>query len=77
MVWASKFRHNILMNALLQVVSRRSATIGVPNEDVVPVGADHLQIADSRTRMMTDFKGSSMNARSWVLTYPKSIDVSD
>lgn len=36
--------HVVLTNVLPQIVSERSATIGVANEHVVPITGDHLEI---------------------------------
>ena len=44
MAWASDFWHINLMNALLQIVSRKSATIGVVHENIEGIEGDHRQI---------------------------------
>ena len=38
------FRHMNLINALLQIVSKKSARIGVSHEKLVPVEGDHRRI---------------------------------
>ena len=44
MAWASNFQHMNLMNALLQIVSKKSATIGVVHENIEGVEGDHRRI---------------------------------
>ena len=48
MAWTPNSPHIVLINALLQIVPKSSAVIGIANENAVPVAGDHSQICRIR-----------------------------
>ena len=77
MAWASNFRHMNLMNAVRQIVSKKSAMIGVVHESIQGIERDHREICRIQDETNIHFEEFSRNAESWTAAYLKSIDVSD
>ena len=77
MAWASDFRHINLMSALLQIVSKKSATIGVAHENVEGVEGDHRHICLIKDEAEYPFRRIVQECRKLPVAYLKSIDVGD
>lgn len=63
--------HINLMNALLQIVSEKSATIGVVHEDVVGVVGDHKQICRIKDETEAPFRRIVLECRKLGSGYPE------